>query len=374
MGYIFWLFVSIIFYIYIGYPLVLRMANFTGQITKKENITPHVTLFIPAHNEQKVIREKIENSLALDYPTDKFEVIVASDGSGDSTASIVKDFIERGVILFETKERRGKNFSINEFIPRCHGEIIVFTDANSFFEPDAIRHLVRNFGDKSVGCVVGNLRYTDEETSVGQGEGLYFRYESMIKELESRYGTLVAATGSIYAIRKTLFTPLDLDVANDFADPIQIAAKGYKILFEPEAIAYEKATSSTADEFKRRARIVTRGMTAFVRYWRSYHMFKGMWGFCFISHKLLRWFIPFFLIAIFLSNLLLHSIFFRFTLYSQFVFYSIALIGIPFNRRLGRPFVVPYYFCVINAAAFVGILKYLSGKRESIWEVAKTTR
>ena len=374
MGYIFWLFVSIIFYIYIGYPLVLRMANLTGQITKKENITPHVTLFIPAHNEQKVIREKIENSLALDYPKDKFEVVVASDGSGDSTASIAKDFIERGVILFETKERRGKNSIINEFIRRCHGEIIVFTDANSFFRADAIKNLVRNFGDKGTGCVVGNLRYVDGKTSVGQGEGLYFRYESMIKELESHFGTLVAATGSIYAIRKTLFTLLDWDVANDFAHPIQIASMGYKVLFEPDAIAYEKATASAADEFKRRARIVTRGITAFVRYCWSYHMLRGMWGFCFISHKLLRWFIPFILITIFLSNIFLHSPFFRFALYGQFVFYSIALFGILLKRRLGKLFVVPYYFCVINAAAFVGILKYLSGKRESIWEVAKTTR
>lgn len=374
MEYIFWLIFLIIMYVYIGYPFILRMTKFAGKSITKKQITPHVTLFIPAYNEGKVIKDKIENSLALDYPIDKFEIVVASDGSKDDTVNIIKNYLGKGVILHEAGRRGGKNSIINEFIPRCNGEIIVFTDANAFFNADAINKLVRNFNDETVGCVAGNLRYVNEKMPVGKGEGLYFRYESMIRKLESVHGTVVAASGAIYAIRKKLFVSLDVDVPNDFIHPIQIGYKGYKIVFEPEAVACEQATSSTMEEFKRKTRIVTRSITAFMRYRRSYSMLKGTWGFCFISHKLLRWCIPFFLIALFFINLFLHSPLFKFTMYSQLVFYFIAFIGAFFKSRLGKIFAVPFYFCIINLAALMGILKYLGGKRQSIWEVAKTTR
>lgn len=375
MEYIFLFFLFIIVYVYIGYPVLLKIIILRGKYINKKEITPSVTLFIPAYNEERIIKEKIINSLDIDYPRDKLEIVVASDGSTDSTVSIIKNFRERGVILFEAPERRGKNFIINEFIPNCIGEIIVFTDANSFYKEDTIKKVVRNFSDERVGCVVGNLRYVDEKTLVGKGEGLYFHYESMIKGLENRLGTVVAATGSIYAIRRSLFNPLDLDIANDFAHPIHIASKGYKIVFEHEALAFEKATSSTAEEFKRRSRIVTRGITAFLRYWRSYGMLKGMWGFCFISHKLLRWFIPFFMIGLFLFNLfLLSSPFYKFVLFGQLGFYLTALVGYLLKKRVRRFLTAPFYFSLVNLAAFVGILKYFLGKRQKIWETAKTTR
>lgn len=374
MEYFFWFFFFVIIYVYIGYLIILILISFAGNSAQREEITPSITLFIPVYNEDKIIEEKILNSIAMDYPKDKLEIIVASDGSTDETVNIVKKFLKDGVILFERNERKGKNYVINTCIPMCKGKVIVFTDANSFFKEDVIKKLVKNFSNEKVGCVIGNLRYVQESTSVGKGEGLYFRYESLLKRLESKFGTVVAATGAIYAIRKSLFTPLDLDVANDFAHPVHIAAMGYKVLFEPEAIAYEKATSFATEEFKRRARIVTRGITGFMRYRRPYRMLRGMRGFCFISHKLLRWFIPFFLIAIFLSNLFLYTPFFRFTLYSQVVFYSMALIGIFRKKKSSKFFSIPSYFCIINLAALIGIIKYFLGERQSIWEVAKTTR
>ncbi|MBI4855347.1 MAG: glycosyltransferase family 2 protein [Acetobacterium woodii] len=374
MEYIFWFLFLLVFYVYAVYPLVLRIINFSGKSSKNEEITPSVTLFVPVYNEAGVIKEKILNSLDLNYPKDKLEIIVASDGSTDETVSIARDFFNEEMVIFDDKERKGKNYVINKYIPKCSGKIIVFTDANSFFDRNAIKKLVRDFSDERVGCVVGNLKYVDKKTSVGKGEGLYFRYESMIKMLEGRHGTLVAATGSIYAIRKSLFIPLDSDVANDFAHPIQIAARGYKVVFESEAVAYEKATSSSDEEFKRRARIVTRGITAFLRYRERYRMLRGMWGFCFISHKLLRWLVPFFLIVLFLTNLFLHSTFFKFTLYSQIGFYSAALTGAFFKEKIGRFFSIPFYFCLINSAALIGIIRYLRGSRESVWEIAKTTR
>lgn len=370
----FFIITAIIVYVYFGYPLFLLLLSYFRRSTRQGDITPVVTLFISAYNEYKVIGQKIENSMVIDYPSNKLEIIVASDGSTDGTANIVKSYADKRLVFFESPVRSGKNATINRYINRASGEIIIFTDANSFYKEDAIRKLVRNFFDESVGCVVGKLRYIDERTLVGKGEGIYFRYESMIKELESRLGTVVAATGSIYAIRKELFTLLDLDVANDFAHPIQIAAKGYKVVFESEAIAYEKATTSIREEFKRRARIVTRGITAFMRYWKQYHMLKGMWGFCFISHKLLRWFIPIFLMALFVVNFFLSSPFYKFVFYSQAVFYSFAFAGIFFKKKLGRVFSIPFYFCLVNIAAFVGILKCFIGSRQAIWEVAKTTR
>ena len=368
--------IFVVLYVYFLFPLLLKIAGLYARPVETRPIEPFVTLFVAVYNEGKVIREKLENSLSLNYPLDKLEIVVASDGSTDNTTEIVNGFSDKRVILFESLKRGGKNSVINEFINRCKGEVIVFTDANSFFEPDAIIKLTRNFTEEKVGCVVGKLKYVDEKNAVGRGEGLYFRYESMLKGLESTHGTVVAATGSIYAMRKKLFTQLDLDIANDFAHPIQISAKGYRVVFEPEAVALEKATASTHEEFKRRVRIVTRGFTAFVRYWRRYDMLKGMWGFCFISHKLLRWFVPFFLIAITIINLtLLESPLFRIILYVQLAFYSLALIGV-FLRgsKFGKPFTVPFYFCLINTAALVGIIKYFTGNRQAIWETAKSTR
>jgi cellulose synthase/poly-beta-1,6-N-acetylglucosamine synthase-like glycosyltransferase len=364
----------IILYVYFGYPLLLGILKLRSRPPEIDNATPLVTLFIPAYNEQSVIAEKISNSLELDYPKDKLEIIVASDASSDSTAAIVRTYVDRGILFFESDKRGGKNSLINRFIKNATGDIIVFTDANALYEKDAIRKLTRNFASDNVGCVVGRLKYIDKVTSVGKGEGLYFRYESMIKGLESRLGTVVAATGSIYAIRKKLFNQLDLDVANDFAHPIQTAAAGYKVIFEKEAVAYEKATASQSEEFKRRSRIVTRGITAFMRYRKPYRMLRGLWGFCFVSHKLLRWFAPFFLAALLTSNIFLHSGFFLITLVAQVVFYLSAIAGAFTKGKAAKTLTVPYYFCLINLAALQGIIKYFLGGRKVLWETAKTTR
>ncbi|RMF98061.1 MAG: glycosyltransferase family 2 protein, partial [Candidatus Schekmanbacteria bacterium] len=341
---------------------------------KRSYDLPAVTLFIPAYNEEKVIAEKISNSLALDYPKDKLEIVVASDASTDSTEEEVKKFKDDRVKFFKSVKRGGKNSIINEFLGLCKGEIIIFTDANCLFQKDALKFLIERFFDSKVGLVVGRLKYVDEKSSVGKGEGLYFKYESMIKKMESSFGTLVAATGSIYAVRKNLISTLDLDVANDLAHPIQIASQGYKIVFEERAVAIEKATISAREEFNRRARIVTRGMTAFIRYWRKYGMLKGMWGFCFISHKLIRWFIPFFLIALFILNIFLDSLIYNIFFTVQCAFYILSLCGFFFRKRVGKLFSIPFYFVLINLAAMSGILSYLFGKRQSLWNVAETTR
>jgi cellulose synthase/poly-beta-1,6-N-acetylglucosamine synthase-like glycosyltransferase len=368
--------ISLVLYVYFGYPAILSVVSLAAgeDSSPPDGQLPSVTLFIPAYNEEKVICSKIDNALALNYRKDRLQIVVASDASNDGTDDIVAGYRDKGVRLFPSPVRAGKNAMINMYLGECLGDIIVFTDANSFYEKDCICRLAKHFLNPRVGCVVGRLKYIDEQSSVGKGEGLYFRYESLLKGLESRLGTVVAATGSVYAIRKDLFKPLDPDVANDFAHPIQIADAGHRIVFESEGVAYEKATSSTAEEFLRRSRIVTRGMTAFTRYWRRHHMLRGLWGFCFVSHKLLRWFVPVFLIMVFLVNLAMVRGYYTYTLFGQIAFYLMALVGLIQNEKKNKFLTVPFYFCMINLAALYGVFRFFVGDRQVIWEKAKTTR
>lgn len=374
---LFWFSVLVVFYVYAGYPILLKILSYRKtSIKTNDNYFPSVTLFIPAYNEETVIEEKLKNSLALEYPPDKFEILVASDGSDDGTEQVVENLLaDPRISFFRRSDRGGKNSLINQFISSAKGEIMVFTDANAFFVSHAITKLVRHFADPQVGLVCGHLKYKKEiNNNVGEGEGLYFRYESLIKRLESRWGAVAVVTGAIYAIRKSLFSPLDPDVANDFAHPVLVGAKGYKVVFEPDAIAYERTTSSISEEFKRRARIVTRGFTGFGRYWKSYRMLNGVRGFCFVSHKPLRWFVPFFLITLFMINLFLDAAIFRATLWAQISFYGAALCGLFIKGKYGKLFAIPFYFCMINLAALIGFVNYLRGRRQAVWEVAKTTR
>jgi len=307
----FWSLLLAVGYVYIGYPFLLAIVTIGRRHRPAGHPSPDVTLFIPAYNEATVIRAKIENSLALAYPRGNLQILVASDSSTDDTVHIAAEFRNNGVVLRQAPHRQGKNALINTYLPQCTGQIVVFTDANSSLGEDAIRNLVRHFGDEKIGCVVGHLKYTNEQTSVGMGESLYFRYEALLKQLESSLGAVVTGTGAIYAMRKSLAVPLDTDIPNDLAHPVQVAAQGYKVLFDRNAVAYEAATSSAREEFERRTRIVTRGLTAFIRYTGRYRMLTGWHGFCFLSHKLLRWLIPFILIALLLTSLFLDGQLYR---------------------------------------------------------------
>jgi cellulose synthase/poly-beta-1,6-N-acetylglucosamine synthase-like glycosyltransferase len=369
--------VFILFYIYFFYPLILCLKPVRRNPRNKENesFSPTVSVLVPVYNEEKYIEKKILNILEQDYPKERIEILIASDGSTDRTVELAGSFTYPNLKVFEHQERRGKNSVLNDAERQAKSEILVFTDVNSFFVKDAIRKLIHHFQDPKVGLVCGHLKYLKgTDHNVGKGEGLYFKYEALIKRLESGWGTVAVVTGAIYAMRRDLFTPLDLDVANDFAHPVQVGAKGYKVVFEPEAIAYEQTTSSISEEFKRRVRITTRGFTAFGRYWKTYRILQGKRGFCFISHKLLRWFVPFFLIALFITNLFLTSAVLKIILFAQLAFYCAAMCGMFIKGRWGKLFIVPFYFCMINLAALVAFINYLRGKRQSRWEVAATTR
>ena len=375
---IFWTAVVIVAYIYFGYPLFLIVLSmFKKEKRERKEIIPRVTLVISAYNEEKIIEKKIKNSLELNYPQDKLEIIVVSDESIDNTDGIVKRYSSRfdNVKLVKVEGRSGKNIALNKALPHTSGDIIVFSDANSMYEGEAIKNLVKYFGKKEVGCVIGELKYVNTDSSnVSQGESLYWKYESFIKRLESRLRLLLVGNGSIFAIRKELCLLLKPDVPNDLQIPLEIGHEGYEVIYEPKAIAIEEAARSSKEEFRRKVRIINRGLIGFLKLRKKV---KGWRLFGFISHKLLRWLAGIFLILIFLLNIFLVGFsFYRIIFLLQLLFYGLAGIGAYFQwRRIQCGFLyVPFYFFLVNLTALVALFEFLLGKRYSVWEKASTTR
>ena len=376
---IFWVLVVIIIYVYFGYPVVLILWGFLkgSEPIKKGDSLPKVTLIITAHNEGKIIRRKIENTLSLDYPKEKLEVIVASDGSTDETDEIVAQYASRGVRLEHLPGRKGKTATQNHAVLKSSGEVIVFSDANAMYERAAIKKLVRNFDDNRVGCVCGELKYTNSSESVAaSGENLYWKYEKFLKRKESHISSLLGVTGSIYAVRRALYVPLKQDIISDFVEPLEIVRNRHKIVYEPEAISFEKASVDMKTEFKRKTRIVTRSIRGLFNERELLNPFKyGIFSIQLISHKLLRWAVPLFLIGLFVSNLFLsdNGNIYRILLIFQIVFYLSALVGW-FFELIGskiKLFYIPYYFCMVNLAALIGWFKCLAGQKEVIWETTR---
>jgi cellulose synthase/poly-beta-1,6-N-acetylglucosamine synthase-like glycosyltransferase len=375
-----WGSILVVLYSYFGYPLLLYLIGRFGKRRRRrsgsEEKTPSVCLIISAFNEETVLNDKIQNSLSQQYPADKLTILVASDGSSDRTVEIAKSFADYGVEVFHRDERRGKSAVLNDVIPRRREEIIVFTDANSVFSPDAVNRLVRSFSEPSIGCVVGRLRYVNgESSSVGKGEGAYWKYEGMVSRLESALSSVLVANGSIFAIRRELFQTLYPEVANDFQIPIDIAAEGAGIIYEPRAEAIEHTTALWREEFQRKVRIILRGLTG---YSVLSGRIRGFRRWQFLSHKLLRWMIGMYLLTAFAANAVLVSSSSVYTamFLCQVVFYSFALIGSRFrhSEKPRRIFYVPFYFTMVNTAALLGLVKFLTGKRQRVWEKAESTR
>ena len=369
--------IGLVAYIYAGYPLILA---FLGILTRRrrghgEDHLPSITLIVSAHNEERIIREKIENCLKLDYPGDRLKILVSSDGSVDGTNEIVREYEGRGVLLKAFDHREGKSATLNKTVLGIEAQVLVFSDANAFYKEDALLRLVRNFDDEDTGCVVGKLVYLDNESYVGKGESLYWRYEGLLNRLESRLGSVLVATGTIFAIRRELFRPVMKDVANDFQLPAEVASQGYSIVYEPEAIAYERSTYFFREEFSRKKRIVVRGLTG-NNHLR--HAFGGMFrSFQFVSRKLLRWGVGATLPVVYAASIfLLDEPFFAVLFVLQNIFYLFAAIGALLRRGRVRTkiFFVPFYFVMVNAAAISAIFTYLTGGRLSSWEKAETTR
>lgn len=377
---LFWVCAGLIVWVYAGYPLLLLLLNRlrAPRLVAQRAMTPPITVIVSAYNEADVIRAKIENSLALDYPRDKLEVLVISDCSSDGTDEIVREYEDRGVRLLRMNERGGKTLGLNAGVPAARGEIIVFSDANAMYHPQTARNLARNFADPQVGCVTGESRYNlDGATETTESENLYWRYELAIKKMESRIGSLVGGDGAIYAIRKALYRPMQAADLSDFVNPMQISLQGFRNVYEPEAISFENGADTFEQEFRRKVRIVARAWRGLLRVRAVLNPLRfGFFALQVLSHKLLRWLIPVFMLGALCANLLLlRSPFYLFTGLAQALFYVLAGLGWLQSRRkeIARVFYVPYYFCMVNYASLLGILSYYRGQSFTTWQTVRET-
>jgi len=372
--------IALILWVYIGYPLFLLMLTrlTKGEPVQRDPITPPATLIISAYNEGEIIRAKIENSLALDYPRELLEVIVVSDCSDDATDAIVREYAGRGVRLLRMGKRGGKTVGLNAAVLQAKGEVVIFSDANAMYHRLAVRRLVRNFADPTVGCVTGESRYKVDENAADStvSENLYWRYELALKKMETKTGSLVGGDGAIYAIRKALFRPMRPEDLSDFVNPLQIVAQGYRNVYESEAFSFERGAESFEKEFRRKVRIVNRAWRGLWRVRQVLNPFRfGFYTIQVISHKLLRWLIPVFMAGAFVANSFLlnfgqlHQIIFAL----QITFYVLALIGRLQSRRpaISKLFYVPYYFCLVNYAALLGIIGNYRGQKFAVWNTVR---
>src|SRR5712692_58755 len=372
---LFWLSAGLLLYVYVGYPVVLGLlTRLVGrEMERLEASEPTVTLLISAYNESSVIEEKIKNSLALEYPKDLLEVMVVSDCSDDGTDEVVQRYARSGVRLVRQHERRGKSAGLNLAVRQAMGQILVFSDANAIYRSDAVRHLVKHFGDPEIGYVVGNARYIDSAsaTQAAEAEGLYWKMETWLKKKESAIYSVVGGDGAIYAIRRELYTPLLPTDINDFLNPLQIIQRGYRGIFEPSAVSYEEAAGSFRKEFRRRVRIISRSFTAVRRAAGVLNPLKHTrhW-FLLMSHKVLRWLAPFFMIAMLATALLLwKSPLFRLAILLQLAFYVMAISGWVLQHRQKNftVFSIPFYFCLVNVASLMGCFKCIRGDLSGVW-------
>ncbi|MDB5101109.1 MAG: glycosyl transferase family 2, partial [Cyanobacteria bacterium RYN_339] len=339
---------------------------------------PPVTLLIAAFNEEDVIAAKIENSFALDYPRALLEILVVADGSSDGTCDVVRRYADRGVRLEYRPERRGKIHAVNRTAPVATGEVLVFSDANSMFAVDSLRKLVRNFGDPRVALVAGEKRVAADDGTVSKGEGLYWRYESLLKRLDSRVSSAMGAAGEIFAIRKEIFVahaPAPDSIIEDFILSMGLVRDGHRVVYEPEAISLEEASPNAAEEFKRKVRIVAGGWQAVVRLWPLLSPTYGVIAFQYISHRVLRWVVvPFLLPAILLANLaLLGRPLYQALMAAQVGFYALAFLGWQLERsgKKWGPAYLPFFFSFLNYAALCGAWRYFKGSQSVTWDKVK---
>lgn len=367
-------------YIYAGYPFLLLILN--SILPKKEiikqSIRPNVTLIVSCYNEESVIEEKIKNTRVLKYPADKLEIIVVSDASTDKTDNIVKRYSDKGIKLIRQEKRLGKTAGLNLAVLQSKGDIIVFSDANAMYEPDAIIRLVENFADKKVGYVVGQANYMNKTDPASRSENTYWRFEIFIKKLESNVHSVVGGDGAIYAIRKELYEPLQETDINDFVNPLQIIAKGYRGIFEPSAICQEETAGEFDKEFKRKTRIVNRSFSGLLRIKSVLNPFRtGLFSIQILSHKVLRWFAGIYTVIFFICSLYLafsDVIFFQVVVIMEILLMSCAYLGYLSKEKVAfRVVYYAYYFVMVNVAALIGLFQSFRGTVQVTWEPHRST-
>jgi len=380
---LFWLSAFFLIYPYIIFPvlLILLTKHFASNkhLKEIENKWPFVTFIISAYNEEQVISQKIQNTIELDYPKDKLEIIVISDASNDNTDDIVQDWAVKNenILLVRQNQRKGKSAGLNLGIRNAKGEVVIFSDANAFYKNDAVYELVKYFANPDIGYVIGAALYNEETGNEStESEGLYWEFEIFIKKIESRFYSVVGGDGAIYAIRRKLFWNLEDDDINDFVNPLQIVAKGYKGLFNPQAICYEDAAGDFQKEFHRKRRIVNRSWRAVKRYIGWFDV-KSQFKYLFelFSHKVIRWFSMFFFVVMYLANLFIlvvaPNLFYLLSFLLQSLLIVLALTGYYLNlqqKNIPRLAYLPYYYFLVNIAALLGIIDESKGVKYTVWE------
>ncbi len=365
----------LILYTYLLYPLTLVFFDKVWKVSPREfeeGYRPKVSLLVSLYNEEKIIGDKLENCLKLDYPKEKLEIVMASDGCEDATNEIVGSYQDKGITLYAYQERRGKVNVLNTTIDKLKNEIIVFSDANTMFLPNAIDKLVRHFSDPKVGCVCGTLRFINPEGSrMGDLEGVYWKLETLMKKIEGKHGSLLGANGGIFALRKELFYKCPPDtIVEDFVVPMKIKSMGYEVLYEPEAIAIEEAAQNIQQEKQRRIRIGAGDFQALFRLLPMLNPLLGFSAWAFWSHKVIRWITPFLMITCFVLNiLLLDKEIYQLLFLGQLLFYSFALggYGIAKKNKHSKIFSLCYYFVSMNYALFLGFFRFLKGTQKVTW-------
>lgn len=374
----------LIFHTMIGYPLSLKLIQ--KLVRRREairdlSLRPYVSIIVPAHNEETIILDKLHNLISLNYPTDLIEIIISSDNSTDRTNGIVREFIKnypnRNIFLYEVKERKGKTNAQNEAVRVAKGEILVFSDANAMLHEDAVTHLVSSFTQTDIIYVTGKLVYVNEEVSASSNaESNYWNYDLSMRKAESDIKTITAGNGAIYAIKKSEYINFDPIRCHDSAMPYHAGTNNKRAIFNEKAIAFEKAGTTSSDEFKRKVRMFRDGIKILYTDLQKYNVFKyGWFSYFYFSHRVIRR-ILFLLHAIALiANIFLikDGIIFQLLLLGQIIFYTLARIG-ALTKSKNKFIYFPYYYTMTLAAQLVGTYNNVAGKSKPFWEKAESTR
>lgn len=357
-----------------GYLFLLFIFSRFIQIRLRKNeIHPHVTVLVTVHNEEQSIEKRIKNLFEIDYPKGLSEILIVSDGSTDKTNDIVDSISkEDGQIKLFKTEGGGKSSAQNKAIPYAKGEIIVLTDANTLFNKDAVKNLIKNFADEKVGCVSGKLILMNENNVIAESQGFYWKYEILLRRLESKIGIFHTASGQILAFRKRLFRPFECKYGDDCIIPLDILLQGHKVIHEDNAIAYDSFPSTIKAEFKARIRMTLRNITCTISKYPLLNPFRfPMFSISILSHKILRWLTPYCMIVFFVANffLLNEGYFYRITFCCQLGFYFLGVAGFIAEKNNFRLLIASQVFSFIlaNAGFFFGVLKAILGQKIAIY-------
>jgi cellulose synthase/poly-beta-1,6-N-acetylglucosamine synthase-like glycosyltransferase len=374
---LFWVAVALILFTYVLFPAIIFLR---GRLLRRPyrmaEITPSISMIIAAHNEADGIGAKLDNILSLDYPREQLEVIIASDGSNDGTNEIVRGYSAQNVTLLALP-RQGKAPALEAAVAASHGEILVFSDANSMYGADALRALARPFADPEVGGVAGNQRYLSKKSLSlsGDGEKSYWNFDRKLKHSQSQAGNAISATGAIYAIRRSLFRGVPVGVTDDFAVSTDVIVQGRRLVFAPDAVAYEPVAGSGGAEFGRKVRVITRGLRGVLVVRRELlnPARYGFYAFQLFAHKVMRRLVVFPMLLLLIISPLLWSrgLIYQAATAAQLSFYGCALLGLLLaHTRLGRmkPLTISYFFCMVNAACMIATFNLIRGHRIDFWE------